>query len=103
MLAGMMRFKDDPPMGFFTLLTMVSKYNGVELIYLSPDSFNMKKKSVRGQMLINGELITVERELPKFIDISPYFFSDENKVKYNEITDYLVRNTELSIDKRSII
>src|SRR5690625_3127075 len=103
MLVGMMRFKKDPPVDFFSLLTMVSNYNGVELIYLSPHSFNSNKKKVKGKMLINGDIITVERELPSFIEISPYFFSDRNKVKYKDIINFLKENTELSIDRRNII
>src|SRR5699024_2058543 len=73
MIVGFMRnFRK--PSYLAKLVAVVSKYQGIELIYLRPSDVNVKKGTVNGRMFIDNSWVSVEVPLPKFIDISPYCF-----------------------------
>lgn len=91
MIVGFMRnFRK--PSYLAKLVAVVSKYQGIELIYLRPSDVNVKKGTVNGRMFIDNSWVSVEVPLPKFIDISPYCFKQKNR----KIIEYLRKNTILS-------
>lgn len=94
MIVGLMR-NFIKPTEMARLIAMLCKYHGMDLIYLRPRDVNMDNNSVRGKMLIDNKWITVETDIPKFIDISPYCF----KAKNRHIMRYLRSKTQLSDDR----
>lgn len=103
MLAGIMRFSAKPPKILFRLLSMTAKFNNVDLIYLTAESIDVKRGIVKGEMLLNDQIIEVEREVPDYIDISSHYFNQKNKKKYREKLNFLKKHSELSIDSKTII
>lgn len=98
-----MRFNTNPPKVFFRLLSITAQSNNTELIYITPKSINISKGVINGKMLINDQIVDIEREIPQFIDISPYFFNKRNKKKYQKELHFLQKNSELSINEKGII
>src|SRR5699024_12441373 len=91
MIVGFMRnFRK--PSYLAKLVAVVSKYQGIELIYLRPSDVNVKKGTVNGRMFIDNSWVSVEVPLTKFIDISPYCFRQKNR----KIIEYLRKSTILS-------
>ncbi|WP_019378062.1 YheC/YheD family protein [Virgibacillus halodenitrificans] len=82
MLIGFMRNLLQPTK-MARLTTMLCKYYGMDLIYIRPRDIDMNTNKVQGKMLVNDEWLTVQTDLPEFIDISPYCF------KHKEIMNYL--------------
>lgn len=74
------------------LVAIISKFYGIDIIYLRPKDINIETDKVRGKVLIGNKWVEREVDLPPFIDISPYCFKKRNK----EIIDYLRNNTFLS-------
>src|SRR5690625_929548 len=98
-----MRFNTNPPKVLFRLLSMTAQSNNTELIYITPKSIDVVKGVINGKMLINDQIVDVEREVPRFIDISPYFFNKQNKEKYKKELCFLLKYSELSIEEKGII
>src|SRR5699024_4213894 len=96
MIVGYMR-KPSQPGHMAKLLAIMCKHEGLDLIYLTPENVSAKTGKVNGKMLINKKWLNVEIDLPKFIDINPYFFTNK---KYKQIMNYLKDNTILSSDKK---
>src|SRR5699024_12225950 len=96
MIVGFMRnFRK--PSYLAKLVAVVSKYQGIELIYLRPSDVNVKKGTVNGRMFIDNSWVSVEVPLPKFIDISPYCFKQKNR----KIIEYLRKNTILRSEEHT--
>ena len=91
MIVGFMR-NIIKPTYMAKLTAVLCKNQGIDLIYLSPRDINMQKNTVKGKMFINNTWISVETDLPPFIDISPYCFNAENR----NIMAYLRKKTFLS-------
>ncbi|MDO6451792.1 YheC/YheD family protein [Oceanobacillus profundus] len=96
MIVGLMR-NFIKPTDMARLTAMLCKYQGMDLIYLRPRDVNVNNDTVKGKMLIDNKWVTVETDLPKFIDISPYCFKAQNR----RIMDYLRSKTLLSDDRIS--
>lgn len=83
------------PTDLAKLTAMICKYHGIDLIYLRPKDVNVDNGRVTGKMFIDNKWLTVETDLPKFIDISPYCFKARNR----KIMKFLRENTLLSDDR----
>lgn|SRR5690625_210694 len=98
MIIGLMRNFNKP--SYTSKLTaMLSKYHDIDIIYIRPKDVNMVKHTISGKMFVDNKWISVETELPKFIDISPYCF----KVKNKKIMNYLRKNTLLSNTNENLL
>jgi len=93
----MTNFKN--PTELAKLTAMLCKYQGMDLIYLRPRDINIKSNTVKGKMFINSTWVTVEVDIPPFIDIVPYCFKRKNR----EITNYLQKKTFLSDNRSNIL
>jgi len=74
------------------LIAIYSKAYDINVLYMRPNDVNIKTGKVRALTLIKGKWIKINTDIPKFIDISPFCFKEEN----NEIMEYLRENTSLS-------
>src|SRR5699024_6109912 len=95
MIVGYMRLYRHPTY-MAKLVSITSKYQGIDVIFLRPRDINMKTGKVKGKMFINNSWIEVETDLPPFIDINQFCF----KKKYRETMDYLREHTLLSDNTR---
>lgn len=98
MIVGFMRnFIKPPEMAFLT--AKMSKYYGIDIIYLTPKEIDIENNKVKGRVLVGEEWIATETDLPKLIDISPYCFKKRNM----KITNYLRKNTYLTDNRKNLI
>lgn len=74
------------------LTAIICSYHALEVIYLRPRDVNINKNTVTGKKFINNKWVSVEADLPPFIDISPYCF----KAKNSEVIKHLRKNSFLS-------
>lgn len=98
MIVGFMRNFINPTY-IAKMTAKISKYHGIDLIYIRPWDVNMNNNTVTGKMFIDNTWKKVEINLPPFIDVSPYCF----KPKYRKTMDYLRSNTFLSDDNTNRI
>ncbi|MFA1821438.1 YheC/YheD family protein [Virgibacillus oceani] len=91
MIIGYMRNQKKPTFSA-KLTAKLCKYHGIDLIYIRPKDVDIEKGKVKGKLLVNNEWISVQKEIPPFIDIFPSCFKEKNK----KITDYLAEKTFLS-------
>lgn len=96
MIAGYLR-KYENPGNMAKLIAIMCRYEGINLIYMNPDSILTNSNKVKGKMLIGKKWTDVEVDIPKYIDIAPTLF---NNKKLKEKLDYLKGNSTLSVDKR---
>src|SRR5699024_1371661 len=96
MFAGYMRSKENPG-HMAKLLAIMCKYEGIELIYMTPEDVNVQTGKVIGKINIDKKWVKVESKLPGFIDINPNYF---NYKKHTELIRYLNKHSILSSDKR---
>lgn len=87
------------PTEFAKIISIICRYNGMDLIYLRPKDINMEKDIVKGKMYIGGKWQVIETEIPPFIDVAPYCFKRKNK----DVMDYLRNKTFLSDDRSYIL
>ncbi|SDK83930.1 YheC/YheD family protein [Lacicoccus qingdaonensis] len=98
MLVGVMSTYIRPPK-LIRITALISKAYGIDIIFVRPPDVNIEKETLTGKMLINNKWVTQEREIPDFIDITPYCF----KKKYKPVTDYLKEKTFLSDNRDNIL
>src|SRR5699024_6113169 len=84
MIVGFMRRYVTPPK-ITELIAMVSKYKGIDLVYLKPSDIDITNNKANGKMLINDEWVKVETHIPGFIDITPYLFTKKNQKMINHL------------------
>src|SRR5699024_2600851 len=96
MFAGYMRSPKTP--GHMPrLLAIMCQHRGIDLLYLTPDDVLIDTGKVIGKKLVGSKWVTVEANLPSFIDINPNYF---NKEQYSGLMKYLKKNSILSADRR---
>lgn len=78
MIIGFMRNQIVPPY-MAKLTALLSKGQGIDIIYLNPKDVDMENKTVKGKMFLNNQWVTVETDLPKIIDISQYCYNIKNR------------------------
>lgn len=98
MLVGVMSTYRRPPK-LIKITALISKAYGIDIIFVRPPDVNIEKETLTGKMLINNKWVTKEREIPEFIDITPYCF----KKKYKPVTDYLKKKTFLSDNRNNVL
>jgi len=98
MLVGVMSTYKRPPR-LIRLTALISKTYGIDIIFVRPPDVNIEKGTLTGKMLINNKWVTQEKEIPEFIDITPYCF----KKKYKTVTDYLKQKTFLSDNRENVL
>ncbi len=77
------------------VLAMTCQYHNLTFIYFRPKDIDMSGHKVKGKMLLNNKWISVEKDIPSFIDVTSYSF------KYTEIMNYLNDKAELSDDGKN--
>ncbi|MEC5425926.1 YheC/YheD family protein [Virgibacillus sp. C22-A2] len=81
------------------LTAIICKYYDIEVIYLRPRDVNIEEDKVRGKVLVNNSWLSIETEIPPFIDIAPYCYKRKNQ----EITTYLRNKTFLSDNRDNVL
>lgn len=74
------------------LTAMLCKYQGIDLVYLRPWDVEINSNMIKGKMFINNKWVTVETEIPSFIDVAPYCFRPKHRKKM----EYLKKKSFLS-------
>lgn len=87
------------PTKLATITAKMSKYYGINIIYLRPKDVNINNNKVKGKKLIGEKWEPVEIDLPKLIDISPYCFKKRN----SKIINHLRKNTYLTDNRKNLI
>lgn len=98
MNVGFMRnFKKPNEMAYLT--AKMSKYYGINIVYLNPKDIDIDNNIARGRVLEGEKWVRKEMEIPKLIDISPYCFKEKNK----EVISYLRKNVYLTDNRKNVI
>ncbi len=96
MIVGCLR-RGKKPNHFIKTLAVVSRYYGIDFIYLNPEGITIDSNKVEGRILVNDKWTWVKADLPKFIDVKSTLFTYR---RYREKLSYLSNNTNISVDKR---
>src|SRR5699024_10784546 len=82
----------------------MSKYYGIDIIYMSPKDIDIDNNTVEGKVLVGEEWNQKIVEIPKLIDISPYCFNRKNRkiIRYLRNKSYLTDNRTNTINKEQL-
>ncbi|ARK32091.1 YheC/YheD family protein [Halalkalibacter krulwichiae] len=97
MFVGYLRSRAQPSQ-MAKLLAISCKELGIELIYLTPKDINISNHEITGKILIRNNWVTVKTQIPLFIDVTAYEYSENNRVVF----EFLEKNTLLSDNRLNL-
>lgn len=103
MNVGFMRnFKEPPEIAFLT--AKMSKYYGINIVYLTPQDIDINNHIANGRILIGEQWVPTKVEVPKLIDIARYCFKKKNRkvIQYLRENVYLTDNRKNPINKERL-